>query len=95
MTHDLVVRGAVTTAIDRPNYPDLSPYVSVDLTTSPRPTVTLGNPDLKAYKALNADLGVEYYLPGQGLLSVGLFYKKIDNPIYTQIRINTTGTFAG
>ncbi|MEG3125390.1 TonB-dependent receptor [Sphingomonas sp. GB1N7] len=94
-TRDLVVRAAVTTAIGRPNYPDLSPYVSVDLTTSPRPVVTLGNPDLKAYKALNADLGVEYYLPGQGMLSVGLFYKKIDNPIYTQTQVATTGTFAG
>ena len=94
-TRNLVLRGAVTTAIGRPNYPDLSPFVSVDLTTSPRPTVTLGNPDLKAYKAINADLGVEYYLPGQGLLSVGLFYKKIDNPIYTQTQIGATGTFAG
>ena len=94
-TRNLVFRAAVTTAIGRPNYPDLSPYVSVDLTTSPRPTATLGNPDLQPYKAVNADLGVEYYLPGQGLLSVGLFYKNIDNPIYTQTQIGATGTFAG
>ena len=95
VSRSLVLRGAVTTAIGRPNYPDLSPFASVDLSTSPRPTVTLGNPDIKPYKALNADLGVEYYLPGQGLLSVGLFYKKIDNPIYTQTQVNTSGTFAG
>ena len=91
----LVLRGAVTTSIGRPNYPDLSPYVSVDTTTSPRPTVTLGNPALKPYKAVNLDAAAEYYLPGQGLLSVGLFYKEIDNPIYTQTQVNTSGTYAG
>jgi len=90
----LIVRGAATTAIGRPNYPDLSPYVAVDATTSPT-TVTLGNPDLKPYKAVNLDGAVEYYLPGQGLLSVGYFYKHIDDPIYTGTRIDQTGTYAG
>jgi TonB-dependent receptor len=90
----LVVRGAVTTAIGRPNYPDLAPFVSVDTTTSPV-TITKGNPALDPYKAVNADLGIEYYLPGQGVLSVGLFYKNIDNPIYSQSVAVTGGTFAG
>ncbi|MEG3175520.1 TonB-dependent receptor [Sphingomonas sp. RB3P16] len=94
-TRNLVVRAAATTAIGRPNYPDLSPYVSVDLTTSPRPTVTLGNPDITPYKAINLDAAIEYYLPGQGVISFGAFYKKIDNPIYTQTQINTAGTYAG
>lgn len=90
----LIVRGAATTAIGRPNYPDLSPYVAVDATTSPA-TVTLGNPGLKPYKAVNLDGAVEYYLPGQGLLSVGYFYKHIDDPIYTGTRIDQSGTYAG
>ena len=91
----LVLRAAATTSLGRPNYPDLSPYVSVDTTTTPRPTVTLGNPALRPYRAVNLDLAAEYYLPSQGLLSAGLFYKKIDNPIYTQTQVNTAGTFAG
>jgi TonB-dependent receptor len=94
-TSALVLRGAITTSIGRPNYPDLAPFVSVDATTTPRPTVTLGNPGLKPYKAWNADVAAEYYLPGQGLVSIGLFYKHLDNPIYTQGVINTSGTFAG
>lgn len=94
-TRKLVFRGAITTSLGRPNYPDLAPYVSVDTTTTPRPTVTLGNPGLKPYKAWNADLAAEYYLPGQGLISVGLFYKHLDDPIYTQGVINTSGSFAG
>lgn len=95
LTSRLVLRAAATTAIGRPNYPDLSPYQSVDTTTNPRPTVTLGNPALEPYKAVNLDAAAEYYLPGQGLLSVGYFYKHIDNPIYTGTRINVAGTFAG
>ncbi len=95
ISKDFVIRAAATTAIGRPNYPDLSSYVSVDTTTSPRPTVTMGNPALKPYKAVNLDLGAEYYLPGQGLLSAGLFYKHLDNPIYTQTQVNTSGTFGG
>ena len=77
----LVVRGAVTTSIGRPNYPDLAPYVLVE--DDDVPSVSLGNPDLKPLKALNVDASVEYYLPSQGVISMGLFYKHIDNPIYT------------
>ena len=94
-TEQLVVRAAATTAIGRPNYPDLSPFVLVDQTTNPT-TVTLGNPSIKPYKAFNADVGVEYYLPGQqGIVSAGVFYKRLNDPIYTQSAINVSGTFAG
>lgn len=89
----LVLRGAVTTSIGRPNYPDLAPYVLVE--DDDVPSVSLGNPDLKPLKAINADASLEYYLPSQGIISVGLFYKHIDNPIYTtQTRI-AGGTFGG
>lgn len=90
----LIARAAATTAIGRPNYPDLAPYVQVDQTTSPT-TVTLGNPGLKPYKAVNLDAALEYYLPGQGLISLGYFYKHIDNPIYTGTTVNASGTFGG
>ncbi len=91
---DLVLRAAVTTAIGRPNYAQLAPFVSVDTTTNPV-SVAQGNPDLKPYKALNFDGAIEYYLPGQGLISVGGFYKKLDDPIYQQVLLGQTGSFAG
>lgn len=94
LSDDLVLRAAVTTAIGRPNYAQLAPYVSVDLTTNPR-SVSQGNPDLKPYKALNFDGAIEYYLPGQGLISLGGFYKKLDDPIYGQTLLNQSGTYAG
>ena len=75
INRNFLLRGAVTTSIGRPNYPDLAPYVVV--TDSPT-TVLLGNPNLKPYRAVNLDASAEYYLPSQGVLSVGVFYKHID-----------------
>lgn len=41
-----------------------------------------GNPDLQPFESLNLDATLEYYLSTGGLLSVGGFYKRVDNPIY-------------
>lgn len=84
---NLILRGAATTSIGRPNYADLAPYASID--TSGAGTVSLGNPNLKALKSNNLDAAIEYYLPGQGVLSAGLFLKRIDNPIFTTVRLPT------
>ena len=94
LTDAVVLRAAATTSIGRPNYAQLAPYVSVDQTTSPN-SVSQGNPDLKPYKALNFDGAVEYYLPGEGLISLGGFYKRLDDPIYSQSLLGQTGTYAG
>jgi len=93
-TKDLIFRGAITTSLGRPNYPDLTPYISIDATTNPT-TVTLGNPDIQPYRALNFDLTAEYYLGQRGIISVGAFYKRIDNPIYTYSVNMTNVTYAG
>lgn len=94
LTDAVVLRAAATTSIGRPNYAQLAPYVSVDQTTSPN-SVSQGNPDLKPYKALNFDGAVEYYLPGEGLISLGGFYKRLDDPIYSQSLLGQTSTYAG
>ncbi len=94
VTDDVVLRAAATTSIGRPNYAQLAPYVSVDQTTSPN-SVSQGNPYLKPYKALNFDGAIEYYLPGEGLISLGGFYKRLDDPIYSQSLVGQTGTYAG
>lgn len=93
-TDNLIFRGAITTAIGRPNYPDLTPFVSVDATASPV-AITQGNPAIRTYKALNLDAAAEYYLGDRGIIAVGLFYKKIDNPIYSFTQTVNNGTYAG
>ena len=34
-------------------------------------------------------------MPKARMISVGIFYKHLKNPIYTQTVVNTSGTFAG
>ena len=87
VTSDLVLRAAATTSIGRPNYADLAPYANID--TSGTGTAALGNPNLEALKSANFDAAIEYYLPGQGILSAAVFYKKIDHPIFSAIRTPT------
>jgi TonB-dependent receptor len=93
VTRNFLLRAAVTTAIGRPAYPSLAPSIVVEDDTVPN--ISLGNPDLKPYKAVNLDAAAEYYLPGQGVISIGLFYKHIDNPIYTQSTRVANGSFGG
>lgn len=92
---DLVLRGAVTTAIGRPNYEDLAPTTLVDGTS-----VTIGNPGLKPLKSVNYDAGLEYYFGSFGTASVAVFQKNIEDPIYRQTTpviasIATPVTFGG
>jgi TonB-dependent receptor len=76
-----LIRGSVTSTLARPNYYDLVPYISFsrdDLEAE------FGNPDLKSATANNVDLSYENYLPNVGLISAGVFYKRINNFIYTE-----------
>jgi TonB-dependent receptor len=93
VARDLLLRGAVTTSIGRPNYADLAPFVTVEDDTVPN--VTLGNPDLKPYKALNFDASIEYYPTPETVLSAGVFHKDIDNPVYITSERRTNLTLAG
>uniref|UniRef100_UPI0040475674 TonB-dependent receptor n=1 Tax=Algoriphagus sp. TaxID=1872435 RepID=UPI0040475674 len=75
-----VIRFAWTNTIARPNYYDLVPYAFY----SPDDEVLeRGNPNLKATTAMNFDLMAERYYDNVGLLSVGGFYKDLDNFVYT------------
>jgi TonB-dependent receptor len=85
-------RAAVTTAIGRPNYDDLAPFVQVDTSG---PTVALGNPNIKPLKSVNGDVSLEYYLSNHGLISVAGFYKRIEDPIVVFGQTGISGTFAG
>lgn len=76
-TDNFNLRAATTYTFSRPNFEDVIPYREED-----RDQVKYGNPDLDFPKSLNFDLLAEKYLPGSGIISGGLFYKKIDNFIF-------------
>lgn len=84
---DLVLRAAFTTALARPNYYSLVPYLNV---ISADETIAAGNPDLKATYAYNFDFMAEKYFKSVGILSGGVFYKNLKDFIYTYSRRNYT-----
>lgn len=75
-----ILRFAWTNTLARPNYADLVP--SLDVVTADE-EIFAGNPDLEATTSMNFDVMAEHYFQSVGLISGGLFYKDIENFIYT------------
>lgn len=80
VTNDFILRLAATTSIARPNYYDITPFVSSIVEDE---ELTAGNPQLKAAYAWNLDLMAEHYFRSVGIISGGIFYKNIRDFIYT------------
>lgn len=78
-TKDLVLRAAATTALARPNYYALAPYVN---NIAADKAITAGNPDLDVTYSYNYDFMAENYFKSVGLISGGVFYKKLNDFIY-------------
>lgn len=73
------LRSALTWTYSRPNFEDILPYRQSELDSR---QITLGNPDLRFAKAVNADILAEKYMERGGLLSGGVFYKNIEDFVY-------------
>lgn len=79
MDNEVILRAAYSTGMSRPNYADLAPYAIFNDSDE----VSLGNPDLDPTYAHNFDLMAEYYTRPLGVISGGVFYKRLSNPIFT------------
>lgn len=89
---DLVLRTAFTTALARPNYYALTPFVGI---IAGDEEIAAGNPNLDATYAYNFDLMAEQYFKSVGIISGGVFYKHLKNFIYTYTdRSYTTSKFS-
>lgn len=80
---NIIVRAAWTNTIGRPNFADVVPSFELDDLDG-----EAGNVNLKPFESMGLDLMFEYYLQPSGIVSIGAFYKDIDNPIYTQRTTN-------
>ncbi len=80
LDNSTILRFAWTNTLARPNYADLVP--SLDIVSGDE-EIYVGNPDLEATTSMNFDLMAEHYFESVGLLSGGVFFKDIDNFIYT------------
>ena len=78
---DLVVRAAWTNTIGRPDYDSLAATENLSFDGS-QATLSRGNPNLKARESRGLDLSVEYY-PRDGMVSLAVFSKEIENEIFT------------
>lgn len=101
ITPDLVGRFAATQTVSRANLTDVAPRITF---TSLRPgnlAASGGNPELKPFKSTNFDTSVEWYYQDAGYLTVGAFYKQIDDFILTSVApetftvANAAGNFPG
>ena len=79
-TNDFNLTIAYSKSLARPDYYDLVPY---QYSNSDDNEVEFGNSDLEATAANNFDIMAEKYIGNTGILSGGLFYKSINNWIYT------------
>jgi len=78
--------------ISRPDPQDIAQSVSVDNSANPI-LVSLGNPNLKAETADNADVLLEHYINPFGIVTVGYFYKNLTEPIVSHEFVVTSGSF--
>jgi len=79
ISENSILRAAYTNTLARPNYYDIVPYEAFN---SDDQEISLGNIDLEASTASNFDLMYETYFGNTGLISGGIFYKKIKDFIY-------------
>ena len=82
------LRAAYTNTLARPNYFDLVPYQDV---IPDDEEVFRGNPELDPTTSMNIDLLADHYFTSVGLVSGGVFYKKVDDFIYVQTTIDENG----
>ncbi len=78
---DFKLRASFTNTIARPKYSNLIPNVVVK---SKDNEIEMGNPNLTPTLSYNFDLSGEYYFKSIGLVSAGVFYKKINDFIVDQ-----------
>lgn len=82
-TGDLVLRGAWSNTLGRPDYNQIAPISSLSRDGS-QGALFIGNPDLEARESANFDLSIEYYFGEGAMLTGSYFYKNIDNFIVAQ-----------
>lgn len=85
LTPNVNLRAAVTYTYSRPNYVDVIPSREED-----RNEVSIGNPNLDFPRSTNVDLMIERYYRSS-IFSGGLFYKRIDDFVFSYKRFGREG----
>ncbi len=81
---NLVFRLAGQRGVTRPAYAAIRVGSSI---SDVNQTISGGNPFLVPETTWGADASLEYYLPGNGIISVAGFYRSVDNVLYSSSRV--------
>jgi iron complex outermembrane receptor protein len=84
VTKNVVVRLAVARSMTRPGLNSLNVAGPVFGYTT-RTVGNIGDPGLQPYQSNDTDLGIEWYLPSGGLVSVAAFHKNIVTSLKTDV----------
>lgn len=76
------LRFAATRSYARPNFESIVPSQEINFQDLEG---VVGNPNLAPVDAFNLDLMADHYFENIGVVSVGVFYKRLDNFIYTRV----------
>jgi len=96
ITENLVGRASWSNTIGRPDFSALSSTAQFEFEETSTPGVFEGsleraNSDLDPFESTNYDASLSYFLPTGGLISVGGFFKDIDNQIFVdELELNDT-----
>ena len=86
LSEDQVIKASISTAISRGSFSTLRPNESVNENNL---TISSGNVDINPTLSRGIDIYYERYLKPVGILSAGIFYKQIDDPIFSGTSIVT------
>lgn len=77
------LRAGLSMTVSRPSFTSSSLKGGALDTTRDPPTLSTGNPDLKPRRAINADVGYDWYFnQGHGMFSIAGFYKWIRDDVF-------------
>jgi TonB-dependent receptor len=89
LTENVVFRLAGQRSVSRPGFGQVRTGAAISDTSTPG-TITGGNPNLLPEYTWGIDTALEYYIPGDGLLSASFFYRWVDNVLFdSRTRVNS------
>lgn len=89
LTDDLVVRLAGQRSVSRPGFGQVRVGAAISDIGTPG-TITGGNPNLRPEYTWGLDTSLEYYIPGNGLLSASFYHRWVDNVLFdSRTRVNS------
>jgi TonB-dependent receptor len=83
LNEDMKLRLSFNSGAARPDYDQLRPNFTFSDTNL---TVSGGNPDAKPERAYGVDTYFEWYVQPQGFVSIGAFYKEVEDVLFDDVR---------